>query len=278
LSCVADTALFEENPDNNLGGMLFLPIGRLDTGFRGRALYKFTVTDSLPAGSVIRDATLELEVVDGQLPEDRTFTVHRLLRAWGEGNKAGGEIGSEILGAPATAGEATWNARLAPSTLWSGAGGSASLDYVSAESASEVLSGAERYFFSSPALAADVQAWLNNPGTNFGWLVKIQDERFPGRVLMFSSREDASAAPVLRVLFDRPGEIHPQITNVRWVGGVIQFDFHAEANTFYIIEYTTDFNRWLSVDLPPVPQGPARTVTVSDPVSLTKRFYRVVIP
>jgi len=275
LSCVADTSLFEENPDNNLGGMLFLPIGRSDTGFRARAVYKFTVADTLPAGSVIRDATLELEVVDGQLTEDRTFVVHRLLRAWGEGNKTGGQIGDDTLGAPATAGEATWNARVAPSTLWSAPGGASSADYISAESASEILSGAERYFFTSSTLIADVQRWLDNPGTNFGWVVKIQDERFTNTALMFGSREDSSAAPVLRVQYDPPGQIHPQIQNVRLTQGSVEFQFRAESNTTYFIEYTSDFNRWLQLGIPIFP-GPTRMITISDPASNGSRFYRIV--
>ena len=271
--CVGDTSLVEHNPDNNLGGMAVLPIGRSDTGPIARGLFKFTVADTLPAGSVIRAATLELEVVNRGLSVAREFSVHRLLRAWGEGNKAGGD-GEEVFGAPAEAGEATWNARLFPTTLWSEPGAKAGADYISTASATESLSGVGRYSFISTNLASDVQGWLDNPGTNFGWLVKVRNELQTGTLLSFSSRENVAAR--LRVQYEPPGQISPELRNVRLIAGALSFEFHAEQDRSYNVEYTTDFAAWLFHNV--VPPGPARTVTVAAPVVSENRCYRVVGP
>jgi hypothetical protein len=274
LACVADTALFEQNTNHNLGGMEFLPVGRTPNGPRGRALYKFTVADVLPAGSIIRSATLELEVVGTNAnPRELPFAVHRVLAPWGEGNKIGNDPKSGTLGAPAEASEATWYARFHPNLLWSQPGGAADVDYVGAETALEDIPGEGRYLFSTDALVRDVQLWLDNSGANFGWLVKIDNESLTGTALGFASREDITAAPVLRVEYEPPGQQRPRLENVRQVGGAITFEFQAEANRPYVVFYSTGFNTWL--DLALIPPGAARTVTVTDPIGVGNRFYRV---
>ena len=265
LPCIADTALSQQSPDNNFGGASSLPIGRTSTGARSRGLYKFAVTN-IPAGATIHSATLELEVVLNNLEEDRSFSVHRVRTGWGEGNKAGEDA--------ATAGEATWNARFFPDLLWSLPGGASDVDFVGTPSASEELSGIGRYIFTSDTLVSDVQRWLNNPGTNFGWLVKIDSESVNGTELMFASREDTEGAgPTLRVQYDLPGQSRPRLMNSRREGLAFVFDFNADPSRPYFIEYSTNLRNWTLLDL--VPPGPARTVTISDPMGTEPRFYRI---
>ena len=273
--CVGDTSLVEHNPNNNLGGMAMLPIGRSDTGPIARGLFKFTVADTLPAGAVVRAATLELEVVNGGLSVAREFSVHRLLRAWGEGTKAGGD-GEENFGAPAEAGEATWNARLFPTLLWSEPGAKSGTDYISVASASGNLSSVGRYSLSSTTMTSDVQSWLDNPGTNFGWLIKVGNELRTGTLLSLASREHPQVRPVLRVQYEPPGQISPELRNVRLIAGALSFEFHAEQERGYNVEYTTNLAAWLFHNA--VPSGPARTVTVIAPVVSENRCYRVVGP
>ena len=274
LTCVADTALFEQNTNHNLGGMNFLPIGRTSAGTRAHGLYKFTVAEALPAGAIIRSATLELEVVFHDLDMERSFSVHRLMTGWGEGDKSGGPESNGSLGAPATAGEATWFSRFHPNSAWAQPGGASGIDYASAPSASEDIAGVGRYIFTSDGLVRDVQAWLDNPGTNFGWLVKIDNEMATGTALRFASREDTEGAgPTLRVEYDPPGQTRPVLTNSRRNGAAFQFDFNADANRIYFAEYTTDFRVWTLLEL--VPPGSARTVTITDPIESGPRFYRI---
>ena len=264
LPCIADTALSQQTPDNNFGGASSLPIGRASAGAVGRGLYKFAVTN-IPIGATIRSATLELEVVSNNLEEDRSFSVYRVQTGWGEGNK---------FGESATAGEATWNARLFPDLLWSAPGGASGVDYASTASASEELSGVGRYLFMSDTLVSDVQRWLDNPGTNFGWLVRIDSESINGTQLMFASREDTEgAAATLRVEYDLPGQGRPRMMNSRRDGTTFLFDFNADFGRSYFIEYSTNLRNWILLDL--VPPGSARIVTVSDPMGSEPRFYRI---
>ena len=141
-----------------------------------RALVKFAVATVLPTGARITSASLELTVVRASgLVEPATFELHRLLADWGEGDKGAGSITG--AGGPADPGEATWNARFHPDQLWTAAGGGDGTDYASAPSATARLESSEPLIFGpSDAMKTDVQAWLDDPSTNFGWLLKDETE------------------------------------------------------------------------------------------------------
>jgi len=52
-------------------------------------------------------------------------------------------------------------------------------------------------------LVADVQNWVNNPSTNFGWLMKYENEDDIGTARNFFSREafDVNFQPTLTIDF-----------------------------------------------------------------------------
>ena len=270
LPCNADTGLFEQFPNNNLGAMTILPIGRSGSGTIGRGLYKFD-TSEVPAGARVVSATLELSVVFRGLTTD-AHSVHRVLRDWGEGNKSGGPFAGTV-GALAEDGEATWLARFAPSTLWAVAGGGVGTDYVADASASQDVGGVERYSFSSTGLVADVQAWIDNPGTNYGWLLKIDDEAAFGTARRFATREDSANAPVLRIEYE--GEAGPEIENPQVAGTNLQFEFQAEADATYAVEYSEDLTQTTWNVLTTLPAGTSGTAIITDPLGTGNRFYRI---
>ncbi|MHC5003383.1 MAG: multicopper oxidase domain-containing protein, partial [Planctomycetota bacterium] len=76
-----------------------------------------------------------------------------------------------------------------------------------AASASAVVSGSGSYNWSStPQLVADVQGWVDDPATNFGWIV-IGEESVLQTARKFASREgSASQRPRLAVTFTPPAE------------------------------------------------------------------------
>ncbi|HZI33703.1 MAG TPA: DNRLRE domain-containing protein, partial [Candidatus Binatia bacterium] len=177
VSPVADTTLFETTPTNNLGAEATLVCGTTASGFRNRTVLKFDAAAQVPAGTVITSATLTLTVVKVNpfTPVSATFELHRLLQSWGEGTGAGFNRG---LGA--TNGEATWNARVFPDDLWSSPGAAVDTDYVAAVSSSAFIGGPGGYPLSStPALVADVQSWLDDTNSNFGWILICTDEATP---------------------------------------------------------------------------------------------------
>src|SRR5437867_2508257 len=134
----ADTTLFEPNPDNNLGGYLDFAAGTTAHGQRARAVFKFDVAGTLPAGAVITNARLKVVVVRTPLGGGvgSTFSLFRILKDWGEGDKA-----LASTGMPASDGEATWNNRFHPSAGWEAPGGLAGFDFAEAPSSSTAIDG-----------------------------------------------------------------------------------------------------------------------------------------
>src|SRR5437762_1799179 len=181
---VADAALFQDQANNNLGGELTIPVGgnSATDGITNvsRGIIKFAIAGSIPSAATITAVKLMVTVVQvpvKQTPVDSVFELRRLLRDWGEGTKRS-VAGHPLEGAPATAGEATWNARFYPDTLWSAPGAAAPVDFTGTLSASNFIRGTNTYAFDSTSnLIADVQRWLNNPASNFGWLLRSEMER-----------------------------------------------------------------------------------------------------
>jgi hypothetical protein len=193
-----DTTLYgsgDANLSNGAGPFLF-------AGSSGekrvlRALIAFDLAGQIPAGSTINSVTLTLGVNTPLPANANTVRVHRVTAEWGEGGSVAPMGGGG--GAPATPGDATWSARIFNTSSWATPGG----DFAATVSASQPVSGSGvTARFSSAGLAADVQAWVNNGASNFGWILVAQDEAGPA--VRFASRE-GSPAPSLVVDFTAGG-------------------------------------------------------------------------
>lgn len=165
-----------------------------------RALVRFDLA-GLPAGAVITDAALSLTQIRAR--DSHVVAVHRVVAAWGEGTANGGDAG---VGAPAQPGDSTWTRRIWAATSWSQPGG----DFLASASATQLIPlGTGRFSWpSTPALVADVQAWLDQPAGNHGWLL-IGVETVDQNAKRFASREaGANAAPrlVLQYTLPQPAE------------------------------------------------------------------------
>ena len=215
LAAHADTATFTPDKDNTLiqdavgtlsngaGQQLFVgrtnQIGNIEIR---RALMHFNLS-SLPAGANVTSASLRL-VGESNNNGARTLVLHRLLQDWGQGtsNSAG-------RGAPATSNDATWIYRFynptspTSSPTWTTPGGS----FSSTNTASALCpaSGGAFTFTSTSALLSDVNFWLANPASNFGWEL-IGDESGPKTAKIIYSREFSTAAnrPTLTVTYTVP--------------------------------------------------------------------------
>lgn len=188
----ADTVIFFDDPtgpattgaSNALGEGL--TVGSDAGGVVRRSLLRFDLSSIAP-GAVIHSAELTLYEVRSRADYD--VSLHRLLTAWGEGGSNGGNAGAR---GAATAGDATWLQAQVPTRPWDTPGG----DFVAAASATLNV-GPERAFYtwSSPAMAADVQSWVDGPAANHGWIL-IGLETVNQNAKLFSSRE-GGIAPVL---------------------------------------------------------------------------------
>jgi FtsP/CotA-like multicopper oxidase with cupredoxin domain len=152
-----------------------------------RGLIVFNIAGNIPAGSTINSVTLTLNLSKSK---KNTFdvTLHRVLADWGAAGSVG--AGEQGQGAAALTGDATWVHRFYPSTSWTVAGG----DYAATASAtSSVTSTNGLKSWSSSGMVADVQYWLNNPSSNFGWLIK-GDETVVRSSRRFDSMENGTVA------------------------------------------------------------------------------------
>ncbi len=206
----AATAVLTSNKDNTLiqiaGGTKSNALGDVFAGRVGpfgggtlrRGLMSFDIAGNIPAGSTITGVTLTLSVINAPIGNPpQIVSLHRALANWGEGTSffPGGQ------GANATPGDATWLHTFFNTDLWNVAGG----DFTPAASASiSVGSSGTVTWGSTSQMVTDVQAWLDSPQSNFGWLIR-GNEAVLQTARRFGSHEAQPALqPVLTVQYTAP--------------------------------------------------------------------------
>ena len=149
-----------------------------------RGLIHFDMEGVIPEQAVIEDVTLHLYASnDPDIAEK--VRLYPALQDWGEGASCanGGK------GTAAKTGDATWLHTFFDTDFWEEAGG----DRARPASARETVDMLGNYTWSSNRMKKDVQSWVEQPETNFGWLL-IGDERNPRTVVAFASREAFTCA------------------------------------------------------------------------------------
>jgi|GEM_PF-3247901 len=191
-----DTTLYEEalTNENGLGAHLFSGVN--NGGDSRRALLSFDIAGNLPSDVLITRATLSMTVNRVAPPEVAdTFGLHPVTRSWEEGQV---EANREGRGQPSTGGGASWSS--SGNESWATAGG----DFLEAASASVLIGPTGTYAWeSTDQLVADVQSWLVDPSTNFGWaLVGTEVAEQSAKRLLSSQNENESMRPALRLEFE----------------------------------------------------------------------------
>ena len=203
----ADTVVLSPNKDNtlysDLSGNLSNGAGQyLFAGTNGltqsqRALLSFALADSILANATITSVSLTLNM-SRTSSTTQAVALHRVLADWGEGTSiaAGGGEGN---GAAPAAGDATWIHTFFDTGTWNTPGG----DFSAETSATLAVNAAGIYTWESTSqLVADVQAWLEDPTSNFGW-IPIGNEADDRTSKRFDSRQNDNSAvrPSLTVEF-----------------------------------------------------------------------------
>jgi len=185
-----DTTIFSDadNLASSAGESAFA--GATASGLARRALIYFDLSD-VPAGTQqVIGASFAISV-DRTPGDENPMTLHRLLADWGTGGSNSGTGGGGALALP---GDATWSHRFFGdnSRRWVDGGGTDSPGgfFDPTPSATLVVGTPDRYVWESPTLAADVQSWIDAPGTNFGWIL-IGEEAAPRSAKRFYSSEAA---------------------------------------------------------------------------------------
>jgi len=194
-----DNTLYEHDSgvlSNGAGAHVF--VGRpAGLGPIRRALLHFDVSSHGRHGTEVTEAWLDLVCSRTREFTDTDVSLHRVLASWGEG--ASNAIKEEGQGAVAEPGDATWIHREYDTVNWAVAGG----DFEAAASGTLPVGGLGPYRWpSGEGLVADVQAWLDDPASNHGWIL-LGDESMIETARRFDSREHDVAAnrPTLTVVF-----------------------------------------------------------------------------
>lgn len=242
-----------------------LPVGT--TGPSGgtkssRSLLKFDIAGNIPSNAIITSAALTVNVIQAPPVQNRVnsiFDLRAVLLFWSES-------------------DASWTNRLI-GTPWSVLGGAVGVDFSSLVSQTNFFTGSGAYaFISNSNLIGDVQNWLHNPGTNFGWVLisESQGVNFTERTL--GSRQDIANTPTLLVQFTIPAT-PPTITLSSVTNGIFRFYFNAESNRTYVVQYVDQLSNpnWsvlTNFSLSSIPTN----FFVSDFLTTSNRFYRVQTP
>ena len=199
-----DNTLYEYDPlDGDKSNALGFHFFAGETGMNElrRGVLAFDIAGNIPLGATITAASLSLNMSRTPTNTAYVMELRKLLADWGEGTSiAPGEEGD---GAPATPNDATWRHRFFDTMFWSAQGG----DFSATVSASQLVGPVGQYTWSSAQMVADVQAWLDNPASNFGWLV-LGDETAIATAKRFDTRESASP-PMLTIEFIRAPRVAP---------------------------------------------------------------------
>lgn len=223
LNPIQDATLYEQAEGtlaNGAGQYLFA--GRTSTPRTRRALLSFDIANAVPAGATVTSVTLTLNM-SKTVAVTHAHSLHRVLRAWGEGGAD--DAADEGDGTAAAGGDATWLHTFSDNITWQTAGG----DFDASASATTSVGALGVYSWSSTGLVADVQTWLDQPTTNFGWML-LGDETGGRTAKRFDSRQHATSSkrPVLTVGFG----VYSTATDFDLSGAVDFDDFFAFADHF----------------------------------------------
>jgi PKD repeat protein len=201
LEAERDATIYEDGNGTNANGSgIYLFTGRAEAqnaSAERRGLLVFPITDAIPEGSTITSASLDL-TMSRTRSGGQTVGLHRLLEDWSEGPSD--PTGQEGGGTTAVAGDVTWLHREISGSLWSTPGASFAQ---SASATMEVANEGSYSYSSTPELVADVQGWLDDPSSNFGWALVV-DSAATGSAKRFNSRENgtASSRPKLTIEYE----------------------------------------------------------------------------
>ncbi len=237
-----DNTIYSESTNNSNGAGENFTAGTIQTGAIRRGLIRFDLT-SIPAGANITAVSLRL-VVDKTVSGSNDIFLHNVLQAWGEG--ASEAIGTASgQGVAAAANDATWACSFANGaagciTSWTTAGGW----YSATPSATTAVAGIGEYTWAGTQAISDVQQWVNNSSSNFGWVIRTA-EVVTQSAKRFASRTYVTVAdrPSLTITYTStvPVTMSRLLAGAVKQGALLSWKtFQETNNSFFEIEHSTD--------------------------------------
>jgi hypothetical protein len=181
---------------NGSGDHIFA--GVAGNGFVHRALIHFTLPDTIPADANITSAVLVMNrSTVAPNGNEKPIRLFKVTSDWGEG--ASDAPSGEGAGAEAEENDATWVYRFYDSEEWDREGG----DFESRALATwESSPSTTPTWGSTEEMIADVQSWLDDPSSNFGWMLR-GDENADRSSNRFDSKDNFREEnwPVLTITY-----------------------------------------------------------------------------
>lgn len=215
LYAVKDGTIFNNQAGNSAngnygaGGSELLQVGYNPTGaIFARTLLQFDLS-AIPSNAVIESASLQFTsgTSGGSV---QTISVYKINQAWTEGSTSfctySGPCNTPGIAITPGGIDVTWNEISYTGTNanpWSTLGGT----FSSTASAASTDLGASFVLYVSDGLRNDVQSWVSNASTNFGWLLKTEFIPVSSAMQRFRSREgavasgDPATAPRLTIIY-----------------------------------------------------------------------------
>lgn len=204
---VPQTVVLTPSKDNTLyqttdgslsnGSGIHLFAGSTNRSELRRALIAFDLASQIPPGRQITRVVLTLHVSQ-TISGPESMELHRVAADWGQGSSNAGAA-RDGGGTASRQGDATWIHTFFPDRRWSKPGG----DFAAAADATAQVEGiGDSSWGSSAVMIARVQGWLDQPSTNFGWII-LGNEATSATTKRFDSREIApsSTRPTLTIDF-----------------------------------------------------------------------------
>jgi hypothetical protein len=209
LTPVEDTFINSVNPNNNNGGSSSVFTGTDGQGGLMRGLLRFDMPASWQGRAVVSAAQLKLTLralPNGTAGTPAIETLQALSQPWTEGNGSSESPGGYTVGltCDGTIFGATWTqTNCATSTSWTTPGGSVAAAVSATADTTGVPVGGQ-VTWSSGAMNADVQGWIDAPSSNDGWRIMSSTEGMSGKIARFYSKEAGASAPSLTVSYTCP--------------------------------------------------------------------------
>lgn len=202
--------------------------GNTGGGSPRRSLIRFDL-GAIPDDAIITSAALTLFADQAPNATVRTIALFELTESWTTG--ASNAAASPGQGVAAQAGDATWLYRSFPGggnpgALWSTAGGTYDPAVVASAAVGALSSAgnpASVYTWTGAAMVASVQGWLDDPASNFGWIL-VGNESGTQTVKRFVSADaavDDWLKPNLVLTYDLAPAIPEPSTWVLLGGGLL---------------------------------------------------------
>lgn len=191
-----DATLFQDSDGALANGKgVHILAGTTGAGGVRRAVVAFDLSQ-IPTGSHITRVVLTMSM-SKSLSTSTPMDLHALSTNWSEGPSNAGST-RDGTGTASKTGDVTWIHTTLPGARWNKEGG----DFAAAiDGTATVATVGTVTWPTSDAMVARVQSWVDQPSTNFGWIL-IANEAQVTTAKHFDSRE-TSRAPQLTIEFTK---------------------------------------------------------------------------